>query len=434
MASASGSQSDQSGARRAASSEPETSARAKRPRMLGFEDVASTITSSPSAQAIHSGQSASALAQARASSEAMAARASEPSGPSAVHQASAVSNPSGAAGVARSANASATHWIIEIEEALRDGGGDREALLRTWRERFVEEIKYATSDEVSLADIAWALAQPAPSGQPPPRELVVADLKRALLSRQWPVGLIGAVAHHVTHADVLSRASRLAWFLDNEARLTAPTGPAPHPPRDMSAMWARLRRTPIDGSTAYAGNQICLRELAPVGMELWHPRLSLADALAHVLPPAEAEALETLVGEDTEKILSTPNHPCHDIWQVLLFSRFLRQMKGVEFATRFVLWSHQLHTPTALHSVKGRANRPRRPLMVRTAAGWRVHQIALVHQHGVWRADPARPPQIWVAESAEHALLLWILTLRDRFAWQLEEGEHLEQVLMPLLA
>lgn len=404
--------------------------------MFGFEDVASTITSSPSAQAIHSGQSASALAQASASSAAMAVRATEARGPSVVHQASAVSRPSGAAGVARSPNASAAHWINEIEEALRaeGSGGNREALLRTWRERFVEEIKYATSDEVSLADIAWGLAQPAPAGPPPAREAVVADLDHALLSRRWPVGLLEAVAHHVACPAVLSRASRLAWFLDNEARLTAVTGPAPYPPRDMSALWARLRRTPIDGTTAYAGNQICLREIAPVGLGLWHPRLSLTDALARVMPAADVAALEALVGEDTEKILSTPTHPCHDIWQVLLFTRFVRQMKGVEFATRFVLWSHQLHAPTALHATKGRANRPRRPLLVRTAAGWRVHHIALVHAHGVWRADPDRPPQIWAAESAEHALLLWILTLRDSFAWQLEEGEHLEQVLTQFLA
>jgi hypothetical protein len=197
-----------------------------------------------------------------------------------------VSRPSGAAGVARSPNASAAHWINEIEEALRaeGSGGNREALLRTWRERFVEEIKYATSDEVSLADIAWGLAQPAPAGPPPAREAVVADLDHALLSRRWPVGLLEAVAHHVACPAVLSRASRLAWFLDNEARLTAVTGPAPYPPRDMSALWARLRRTPIDGTTAYAGNQICLREIAPVGLGLWHPRLSLTDALARVMP------------------------------------------------------------------------------------------------------------------------------------------------------
>lgn len=404
----------------------DASPRARANACEGWADVASMIASALTATASQTNHQAESRSHNAATSAEASARAGESTAPMPSHQVSAANSHRGAPDITIS-NAPAANWVTELEQNLR-GPCDANRLITIWRENFLPEIKFA-KDGVSLADIAWARAQQVENPAHSDRARVLERLNAALRSRVLDDALRRDWVLWLTDPAILSKASQLAWFVALEEHVTHGAIPSPYPPHGLDALWAKLKLSPIDGSAQFDATQLAYREFSPVGTPWRYAHLPIADALPFVFGTTDLLAFESRVAAGSDAIVADRAHMCHELWHVLLFHRYVRQLSGVSFTDRYLVLSHQLPENKRLSMRRCEGGRPRRPVLVRACGKWFVHHIALVQRQGVWIADPERPPVLWTTSDVHHAIVTWMCAMRDYFQWQLETGEVVEEFL-----
>jgi len=394
-----------------------------------WSDVASMIASTLTATQSQMNHQAGSNSQSAATTAATNARAGS-SGPMPPHQAAAANSQRGAPAVVSSA--APASWISEVRASIM-GPADRTRLLTIWRENFLAELKCA-KEGVSLADIAWARAHQSDVPRASDYTKVLKRLDAGLRSRTFDDELLSDCVMYLNKAPVLSRASQLAWFLGLESEVVRPAVPSPYPVCSMESMWARLRLSPIDGSSQHTVTQVAYREFTPIGTPFRYYDIPISDALPMVFSStSELLAFEAKVATDSDKILADRSHMCHELWHIWLFHSFMHQLTGVDWASNYLVLSHQLPDSVRLHARRCVGGRPRRPVVVRARGRWFVHHIALTNRDGVWIADMERPGTLWSTQDVSHAISTWIRALRDYFVWSLETGVLTEEFLSPFV-
>lgn len=350
----------------------EASASSRENAREGWADVASLIASTLAATQAQRNHHSGARSHAAASAAESSARAGLSAVPMPSHQAPASSSQRGGA-AAESSSAPIANWVDEVGAAL-DGPFHRDRLLRIWRENFLDELPLA-KDGVSVADIAWARAHEADTPRASVRDDVVARLNAALRARRMEDGLVEDCLRWLHDAAVLSRVSQLAWFVGLEEDTARAAVPSPYPARDLGVMWAKLTLSPLEGPAHFDATQLAYREFTPLGTPWRYGHLSIADALPQVFGTTELLAFEATVATDCDAVVADPSHLCHELWHVLLFAQYVRQLTGVPFADEYVVLAHQLPRNARLRALRGVGGRPRRPLLVHARDRWFVHQV-----------------------------------------------------------
>lgn len=341
-------------------------------------------------------------------------------------------------------------WVESVQKAVRrEEKVASDTLCALWREHFRAELSLSLDNALSLADLAWAASLPQDTDAPPQplpvdasadTEALLLRLRRALRfdghSDPHELQALQTLCRGTADPRVIATGSQLFFCLSLEREVARDAVPSPVLVRDLSAFWKHMRRTPIDATTAYETSQLCFHELAPLGLELVTARsvarqgLPLQDLLFEELGGVETLELEKLVMMDTDHILNTPTHPCHSLWQIALFHRYLRQMTGVAFLSRYVVLSHQIHNGTELLALRRHADgRPRRPLVVHAEHAWFVQLVPLVPRGAVHVADLTAPFVTYRTHDLGHALQVWMHTVRTQFDGTLEDGLSLADAL-----